>query len=62
MPDDSHFVLEPEQLAAASETKLPRRVLGRWVLTLLLLLRIYVLIAVPLVAYAFIRALHTGQP
>ena len=62
MSDDPHLVLEPEQLSTASATRLPRRVLGRWVLTLLVLLRIYVLIALPLVAYAFIRALHTGQP
>ena len=36
---------------------LPRRKLGRATLTLLILLRIYVIAAIPIVAYAFIRAL-----
>ena len=36
---------------------LPRRKLGPMILTLLILLRIYVIGAVPIVAYAFIRAL-----
>jgi hypothetical protein len=36
---------------------LPRRQLGRTVLALLYLLRVYVLIAIPIVAYAFVRAL-----
>jgi len=36
---------------------LPRRKLGPVVLTLLILLRIYVIAAIPIVAYAFIRAL-----
>jgi hypothetical protein len=42
---------------AGFKSKLPRRALGRGVLTLLILLRIYVVLAVPIVAYAFIRAL-----
>jgi hypothetical protein len=37
---------------------LPRRKLGPVITVLLWLLRIYVLIAVPLVVYAFIKALH----
>ncbi|MCB8880000.1 hypothetical protein ACELLULO517_07125 [Acidisoma cellulosilytica] len=37
---------------------LPRAKLSRFALTLLYLLRIYVLIAIPIVAYAFIQALH----
>ena len=37
--------------------QLPRRKLGRWTLTLLILLRIYVIAAIPIVAFAFIRAL-----
>ena len=37
---------------------LPRRTLGPGVLALLWALRIYVVLAVPLVVYAFIRALH----
>ena len=36
---------------------LPRRKLGPGILTLLWILRIYVMIAVPLVVYAFISAL-----
>ena len=38
---------------------LPRRVLGRGTLALLLLLRAYVALAVPVVVYAFVRALLT---
>jgi len=37
---------------------LPRRKLGPGMTALLWLLRLYVLIAVPLVVYAFIKALH----
>lgn len=36
---------------------LPRRHLGPLILTLLILLRIYVIAAIPIVAYAFVRAL-----
>jgi hypothetical protein len=36
--------------------RLPRRKLGRGTLALLILLRIYVALAVPMVAYAFIKA------
>ncbi len=50
-------VLETTQFDAASRTKLPRRVLGRGTLALLILLRIYVILAVPIVAYAFIHAI-----
>lgn len=39
---------------------LPRARLSRMAVTLLYLLRIYVLIAIPIVVYAFIRALHQG--
>jgi hypothetical protein len=53
-------ILEPAQLAAARQTPLPRRALPRGVVALLFLLRIYVLVAVPLVVYAFIRALRHG--
>jgi hypothetical protein len=56
LPDLS--ALEPEQLTAATQVPYPRRVLGPGVLALLVGLRIYVLIAVPLVAYAFIQALR----
>lgn len=38
--------------------RLPRRKLGPGLTALLWVLRLYVLIAVPLVVYAFIKALH----
>jgi hypothetical protein len=40
------------------KARLPRRKLGRGTLALLILLRVYVLLAVPVVVYAFILALH----
>jgi hypothetical protein len=40
---------------------LPRRTLSPWILALLWVLRIYVMVAVPLVVYAFFRALHPGH-
>jgi hypothetical protein len=49
--------LEPSQLSAMREAPLPRRHLGRGVMLLLVLLRAYVLAAIPVVAYAFIAAL-----
>ena len=56
---DLASALEPGQLAAATEQKLPRRKLGRGVLGLLILLRVYVVIAIPIVGYAFVHALLT---
>ncbi|HET6183681.1 MAG TPA: hypothetical protein VFA03_08805 [Acetobacteraceae bacterium] len=53
--------LEPTQFTFAAETPLPRRKLGRFAVFLLVALRIYVLIAIPIVAYAFARAL-TAPP
>jgi hypothetical protein len=53
--------LEPDQLAAAKVLPYPRRNLGRGVLTLLILLRVYVVIAIPIVAYAFVHALLAPQ-
>ncbi len=50
-------LLEPEQRAARLREQLPRRKLGSGLLSLLWLLRVYVLIAVPLVIYAFVEAL-----
>jgi len=50
--------LEPGQLTASKERPLPRRELGRGVLTLLILLRVYVVLAIPLVVYAFVQALN----
>ena len=51
--------LEPGQLTAATRAPLPRRQPSRTVLILLWVMRIYVLLAVPLVAYAFVHALLT---
>lgn len=48
--------LEPEQVSARRYAPYPRRALGRGVRVLLWGLRVYVLVAVPLVIYAFIRA------
>jgi hypothetical protein len=52
--------LEPGQLAAATRTPLPRKRLGRGVTVLLAIMRIYVLVAIPIVAYAFVHALRAG--
>lgn len=51
--------LDPGQLTSATEIPLARRVLGRGTLALLVALRIYVALAVPLVGYAFVHALLT---
>jgi hypothetical protein len=52
-------VLEPGQLAAATMRALPRRKLGKGTLGLLVLLRAYVAVAIPIVIYAFVHALLT---
>jgi hypothetical protein len=49
--------LEPSQLTAASQRPLPRRKLGRGTLGLLIALRAYVIVALPIVGYAFVHAL-----
>lgn len=49
--------LEPEQRTAALAKPLPRRRLGTGTIVLLWLLRLYVLFAVPLVIYTFVRTL-----
>lgn len=53
--------LEPDQLVAATMRPLPRRKLSRGVLTMLIVLRVFIAIAIPIVIYAFIRALLTPQ-
>ena len=60
--------LKPDGAPDASESwshrlrePLPRRQLGPGILTLLWILRIYVMIAVPLVVYAFVNALRQGH-
>lgn len=58
--DDILQVLEPAQRSAQKYIPYPRRKLSGWVVALLWLLRAYVLIAVPLVIYAFIKALLAG--
>ncbi len=46
-----------EQMSGTALPPLPRRKLGRGIVTLLILLRIYVIVAIPVVGYAFVRAL-----
>lgn len=62
MTDDAKLItaLEPSQLTAATKHPLPRRKLGRGILALLILLRTYVLIAIPIVCYAFVHAILTS--
>jgi len=52
--------LEPSQLCHATSQPLPRMKLGRVSRVLLIAMRIYVLIAVPVVIYAFVKALLAG--
>jgi hypothetical protein len=54
-------LLEPTQRTAATKIPLPRRALGPWTRALLILLRIYVILAVPLVGYSFVHALLAPQ-
>jgi hypothetical protein len=63
MPYDPALIgaLEPGQLTAAKQRPLPRRTLGRGALALLILLRAYVVIAIPIVLYAFVHALLVPQ-
>ncbi|HLW90432.1 MAG TPA: hypothetical protein VKS78_03910 [Roseiarcus sp.] len=51
--------LEPDQLVAATMRPLPRRKLSQGVLAMLIVLRVFIVIAVPIVIYAFVRALLT---
>ncbi len=60
-PDDPSEALDPTQLTAATSLPLPRRRLGRGVTLLLVLMRVYVLVALPIVGYAFVRALLGGS-
>ena len=60
---DHTGILEPAQLAAAQAKPLPRRRLGRGTVALLVLLRVYVILAIPVVGYAFVHAmLHSAPP
>jgi hypothetical protein len=49
--------LDPDQRQSALQTPLPRRYLGPGTLALLWTLRIYVLLAVGVVVYAFVKSL-----
>jgi hypothetical protein len=49
--------LEPTQLTSAKADPYPRARLGRG---LIALLRVYVLLAIPLVGYAFVHAMTTA--
>ncbi len=53
--------LEPDQLVAATMRPYPRRKLTRGVLALLITLRVFIVIAIPIVIYAFVHALLTPQ-
>jgi len=61
MKTDSHLAsaLEPSQLTAATSLALPRRELGRGLVALLVALRVYIVLAVLVVIYAFVHALLT---
>lgn len=62
MNDDPGLLdaLERGQSAEATSMPLPRRKLGRGTQLLLALMRLYVMMAIPLVFYAFFRALQKG--
>ena len=62
MPYDPALIsaLEPDQLVAATMRPLPRRSLGRGP-DPADLLRVYVVIAIPIVGYAFVHALLAPQ-
>lgn len=56
--DHHHLVaLTPLQTTAATGRKLPRRTLGWGTKALLIGLRVYVFLAIPIVIYAFMHAL-----
>jgi hypothetical protein len=55
-------VLEPGQFIETTKTPLPGRVLGRGTVALLILLRVYIAIAIPIVVYTFLHALAISQP
>jgi hypothetical protein len=52
--------LEPIEVARRASEPFPRRKLGRLTSFLLIAMRIYVLLAVPIAAYAFVKALMSG--
>ncbi len=54
--------LEPDQLVAATKLPYPRRKLTKEILALLVVLRVFILVAIPIVVYAFVHALLVPQP
>jgi hypothetical protein len=62
LPDQNLIkALEPGQLTVATMQPYPRRKLGKGAMSLLILLRVYVAMAIPIVGYAFVHALLTPQ-
>jgi hypothetical protein len=61
MESDLSRALEPAQRVSATSQPLPRRHLTGGVLALLVLLRVFIFISVPIVIYAFVHALLTPQ-
>ena len=61
----NHFVdlsaLEPDQLVGANKKSFGQRKLGRAEAVMMTALRIYVLVGVPLVIYAFVHALLAAR-
>lgn len=56
-PED---VLEPGQLSKARRERLPRRRVGPGVLAMMWVMRLYVFLALPLVAYVFFESLKAS--
>ena len=54
-------LLEHDQLTSSTRQSLPRRALGPGTLVLLILLRIYVVVAIPIVVYAFVQAVKSPR-
>jgi len=61
MDSDLVNVLEPGQRVSATSQPLPRRELKGGVLALLVALRVFIFISVPIVIYTFVHALLTPQ-
>ncbi len=61
MQPDLAGALEPAQRVSAASQPLPRRRLTGGVLALLIVLRVFIFISVPVVIYAFVHALLTPQ-
>ena len=61
IPSSSDSTPDSMPAVMAAKQPLPRRKLGRGTTALLVLLRVYVIVAVPIVGYAFFHALGTPQ-